>query len=763
MATAEPAPGGESIDLRAAPERLLNRELSWLDFNRRVLAQAEDVSIPILERVKFLAIHASNLDEFFQVRVAGLKDQVAARVSTTTPDGRTPSEQLDSIHRDIDAQLAVVAETLHGQLLPALASVGVVLVGWDDLDDDDRRWAATLFEERVFPVLTPLAVDLGRPFPFISNLSLSLGVILSGVDSDQRLFARIKVPPLLDRFVALPDGRRFLPLEQLIIAHLEQLFPGMTIVDNVVFRVTRNADLAIDEGEADDLLEAVEVELRRRRFRSVVRLEVERPPTDEARRLLLDELEIDEDDMYVTSVLLDLASLWQLHGLDRPDLKEPAWKSIPPPEFRDLDGTRDIFSVLRERDVLVHHPYTSFSGSVQEFIRQASRDPAVLAIKLTLYRTSGDSPIVESLIHAAEAGKQVAVVVELKARFDEENNIEWARRLERAGVHVAHGFAGIKVHTKTALVVREEADGIRRYGHVGTGNYNSKTARLYEDFGLLTADERIGADLTQLFNFLTGYGRDVGYERLLVAPHQLRGPLAELIANEAELGPAGRIVMKMNSLVDADLIDELYEASSRGVRIDLIVRGICCLRPEVPGLSDTIRVRSLVGRYLEHSRVFYFANGEGPGRPSYLIGSADLMPRNLDRRVEALAFVDAPALRERLDIVIDTCLSDAALAWCLDRDGQWRRASGPGRSTHDVLRELEAERAEAAETVLREFEAERAEAAETVLRELEAERAEAAETVVREPGAGRAEAAETVVREPGAGRAEAAKTVVREL
>ncbi len=675
-----------------SPDRFINRELSWLEFNSRVLAQAEDARLPLLERVKFVAIHASNLDEFFQVRVAGLKGQVAAGITRPTHDGLSPRAQLSSIRDAVDAQLDRVAALWRDELLPSLADAGICITAWDDLDVDDRKYLADEFENRIFPILTPLAVDLGRPFPFISNLSLNLGVILRGVDRTLHLFARVKVPNLLDRFLVLPDGERLVPVEQVIAAHLDQLFPGMETVDHVVFRVIRNADLAIDEGEAEDLLEAVEMELRRRRFRSVVRLEVEGDIAPEARDLLLDELDIEPDDVSVSEIPLDLVELWELYALDRPDLKEPEWAPVTAPELRGGDDAVDMFAVVGERDVLVHHPYTSFSTSVQEFIRQAAHDQRVLALKLTLYRTDGDSPIVESLIHAAEQGKQVAVVVELKARFDEEANIGWARRLERAGVHVAYGLLGLKVHTKTCLVVRDEPAGIRRYCHIGTGNYNSKTARLYEDIGLLTADREIGRDVGHLFNFLTGYGSEVDYEHLLVAPHGLRSGLRALIEGETALGPDGRIVLKMNSLVDAELIDALYGASQAGVPIDLIVRGICCLRPGVPQLSETIRVRSLIGRYLEHSRVYMFANGRDRDEPTYLIGSGDWMPRNLDGRIEALCPVLDPDLQARLDHILTTCLADDQLAWELDPDSTWTRVVGAGEHhTHDALR-LDAER-----------------------------------------------------------------------
>jgi polyphosphate kinase len=511
-------------------------------------------------------------------------------------------------------------------------------------------------------------------------------------------FARVKVPSLLPRFVVLPDGERYVPLEQVIAAHLDQLFPGMEIEQNHAFRVTRNADLTLEEEEADDLLAAVEIELRRRRFGRAVRLEIDAAMSDEVRELLQRELVLADDDVYEYVAPLDLGGLWAVHGLDRPDLKDPPYTRVTPPRLSADEGERvDTFAAVRRGDMLVHHPYESFRTTVEEFVRQASTDPHVLAIKMTLYRTSGDSPIARSLIRAAERGKQVAVIVELKARFDEGANIEWARALETAGVHVAYGLIGLKVHAKTLLIVRDEADGLRRYCHIGTGNYNSRTARTYEDMGLLTCDPDIGSDLTQLFNELTGYGRNVDYRRLLVAPRMLRTGMVELIRGEVAAAQAeqgqGRITLKMNSLVDNELIDELYAASQAGVEIDLIVRGICCLTPGVPGLSDTIRVRSIVGRYLEHSRIYRFANGDGPGRPRVLIGSADLMPRNLDRRVEVLTPVVEPTLQQRLDEVLEVELADDVLAWTMGPDGRWTRA-GPGGSieTHARLQKLTTER-----------------------------------------------------------------------
>src|SRR5918996_1155904 len=634
----DPRSGGADTLGVVPAERYRNRELSWLDFNRRVLAMAEDERVPLLERAKFLAIFGQNLDEFFQVRVAGLKDQVAAGIATTSPDGRTAAQQLLDIRDALDGLLPRMQAVFLDQVAPALAEAGIKLSSWADLDEDDEKFLVETFEQRIFPVLTPLGVDPGHPFPYISNMSLNLAVMVRDPVEKLRRFARVKVPPLLPRFVVLPDGERYVPLEQVIAAHLDRLFPGMEIEQHHAFRVTRNADLTLEEEEADDLLAAVEIELRRRRFGRAVRLEIDAAMSDEVRELLQRELVLADD-----------------------------------------------------------HPYESFRTTVEEFVRQASTDPHVLAIKMTLYRTSGDSPIARSLIRAAERGKQVAVIVELKARFDESANIEWARALETAGVHVAYGLIGLKVHSKTLLVVRDESEGLRRYCHIGTGNYNSRTARTYEDLGLLTCDPAIGNDLTQLFNELTGYGRNVDYRRLLVAPRMLRSGTVELIRGEVAAAAAepgrGRITMKMNSLVDSDLIDELYAASQAGVEIDLIVRGICCLTPEVPGLSETIRVRSIVGRYLEHSRIYRFANGDGPGRPRVLIGSADLMPRNLDRRVEVLTPVVEPVLQARLDEVLEVELADDVLAWSMGPDGRWTRgARGGSVETHARLQELTTER-----------------------------------------------------------------------
>ena len=690
--------------------RYLNRELSWLDFNQRVLALAEDERVPVLERGKFLAIFSQNLDEFFQVRVAALKDQLAAGLTVPSPDGRTPAEQLLDIRDQLSLALPHMEAVFLEGVAPALADAGIRFSSWSELDEEDEKFLVEAFAERIFPVLTPLAVDPGHPFPYISNLSLNLGVMVRDPVGGERRFARVKVPDILPRFVVLPDGERYIPLEQVIAAHLGELFPGMEIEQHHPFRVTRNADLTLEEEEADDLLAAVELELRRRRFGRAVRLEIDAGTSDEVRAVLQRELDLGDDDIYVHSAPLDLGGLWSVHALDRPDLKDPLYLPVTPPRLMADDQPADIFAAIRERDVLVHHPYESFRASVEELVRQASADPRVLAIKMTLYRTSGDSPIVKSLIRAAERGKQVAVLVELKARFDEGANIEWARALETAGVHVAYGLIGLKVHAKTLLVVRDEPDGLRRYCHIGTGNYNPTTAGIYEDLGLLTCDPEIGNELTQLFNELTGFGR-MRYEGLLVAPRTLRSGIVDLIRQEVAAAMAtgsdgangsdgadggegsGRIILKMNSVVDAAIIDELYAASQAGVQIDLIVRGICCLIPGVPGLSENIRVRSLVGRYLEHSRIYFFANGCGLGEPRYLIGSADLMPRNLDRRIEAVATVADPALQERLHSFLEIELADDVLAWELDASGRWHRLQPEGEdgaehNTHRRLQEL---------------------------------------------------------------------------
>jgi polyphosphate kinase len=683
--------------LPTAPEdqstRYLNRELSWLDFNERVLALAEDPARPLLARVKFLAICSQSLDEFFQVRVSGLLEQREAGLTATTPDGMRPDDQLAEIRSRVVTNTDRVERLFADDLRPALDKAGIRLVDTPDLTDEDRAWATEAFVERIFPVLTPLAVDPAHPFPYISSLSLNLAVLVRDPVTSVRRFARLKMPPLLPRFFPLPDGERFLPIEQLVASHLDRLFPGMEVVTHHVFRVTRDADLDVEEDEAEDLLAAVESILsRRRRGATSVRLEIERTMTDEVRELLMRELDLEADQVYVTGGPLDLGALWDFARLDRPELKEAPWTPATPPRLISDDGPPDVFAVLRAGDVLVHHPYDSFSSTVEVFVEEAARDPDVMAIKQTLYRTSPDTRIVRALIRAAEAGKQVVALVELQARFDEQANIAWARTLEQAGVHVVYGVVGLKTHAKVILVVRREGAGIRRYAHLGTGNYNSDTARLYEDLGLLTADQQLGSDVADLFNLLTGYSRQRGYGRLLVAPIALRERIIEMIRQQKTLGTQGRIVLKLNSLVDPPTIDALYDASTAGVRIDLAIRGICCLRPGVRGLSDTIRVRSIVGRFLEHSRVYRF--GEPGADARYFISSADLMPRNLDRRVEAAVPVDDPELRARLDEILQVTLADDVLSWELRADGGWSKVpTVHGLDAQETLMGLAAARA----------------------------------------------------------------------
>jgi len=672
--------------------RFLNRELSWLEFNARVLALAEDADLPLLERVKFVAIFADNLDEFFQIRVAGLQEQVEAEVVKRTPDGRTPSETLAAI-RDRAQDLEIrVADLVATELIPALEKERIRVVrSIEGLEPGDLTFLDQEFSERIFPVLTPISVDPSHPFPYISSLSLNLAAIVRDPMTGVRRFARVKVPPLLPRFVELPGGERFVPLEVVIAANLDRLFPGMEIVSHHAFRVTRDADVEIEEDEADDLLEAIQSVLRRRRRgASPVRLEVDETMSPEALGLLRRELGIREDEVFTAAGLIDLTALWMLVRLDRPELKYEPWVPVTQPRLTSGQDTPDLFGVLRTGDVLVHHPYDSFSTSVEAFVEQAAHDPAVLAIKQTLYRTSTqESRILHSLVRAAELGKQVVALVELKARFDEEANIGYALELEQAGVHVVYGVAGLKTHAKISLVVRREAGGVRRYAHVGTGNYNPVTARLYDDIGLLTADPEVGADLTDLFNALTGYSRQRDYRRILVAPHELRARILELVRDQAR--PGGRIVLKVNSLVDPGVIDGLYEASSAGSDVDLIVRGICCLRPGIPGLSERIRVRSLVGRYLEHSRIFRFGERE---EAAFYIGSADLMQRNLDRRVEAVVPVSDPALTARLDEMLQVLMQDDTLAWALWPDGTWTKVpSERGLNAQQRLQEIGVERA----------------------------------------------------------------------
>jgi polyphosphate kinase len=650
--------------------RYLNRELSWLDFNARVLALAEDPALPLLERAKFLAIFSDNLDEFFQVRVSGLQEQLVAGVRTTSPDGLDQVAQLRAIRMRVEELVTRQAATYTKEVAPALEEAGICFTDWVALDEDDRARLTRIFEDRIFPVLTPLAVDPAHPFPYISNLSLNLAVVVRDPNTGEERFARIKVPSLLPRFVGLPDEVRFVPLEQVIAAHVESLFPGMAVLAHHPFRVTRDADIELND-ESEDLLAAMELVLRQRtKFGAAVRLEVDTRMTPDVLDLLCRELELAPGDVYVIDGPLDLSGLFALYNLRRPDLKYPPFKPQTPTVLAGGEDA-DVLWAMRSSEFLVHHPYDSFAASVEMFVAQAAADPAVHAIKQTLYRTGGDEAgIVASLVKAAEAGKQVVALVELKARFDEQANIERARMLEQAGAHVVYGLVGLKTHAKILMVVRQEADGIRRYCHVGTGNYNPKTATLYEDIGILSADPELGADISELFNHLTGYSHPGRYRRLLVAPEQLRPALRELIRSQAR--PDGEITMKMNSLVDPEMIDDLYAASAAGASITMSVRGICCLRAGVPGLSENITVRSIVGRYLEHSRIFRFGRRDSED-VEYIIGSADLMPRNLDRRVEAMLRVIEPRSRARLDEILDYVFADDVLAWSLVPDGTWRR------------------------------------------------------------------------------------------
>jgi polyphosphate kinase len=697
LPSADGAPGGLPAPPAVTPvlcatdlpeDRYLNRELSWLDFNARVLALAEDTSQPLLERVKFLAIFSSNQDEFSMVRVAGLKRREQAGLAVRSADGLSLREQLAQIATRSRELAERQAQLYLHSIRPELEKHKITFVTWSDLGDQQRLRLSDYFTDQIFPVLTPLAVDCAHPFPSISNLSLNLAVMVRDPDSRLERFARVKVPnnvPRLVRVESDPDGRgsprTFLPLEELIGAHLGELFAGMEVLDWHLFRVTRNADFEVEEDRDEDLLQAMERELVRRRFGSPVRLEVAQPMSEHVLELLLRELDVDPYDVVEVPGLLDLSCLWQLHALHAPELKDEPLVPATHPAFGKGESPKDVFATLRDGDVLVHHPYDSFSTSVQRFIEQAARDPQVLAIKQTLYRTSGDSPIVDALIDAAEAGKQVVALVELKARFDEQANIRWARALERAGVHVVYGLMGLKTHCKTSLVVRQEGSMIRRYCHIGTGNYNPKTARLYEDIGLFTAQSAIGADLTDLFNSLTGYARPTSYRSLLVAPYGIRRGIMERIEGEIAHVQAGRpagIRIKVNSLVDEQVIDALYRAALASVRVDLVVRGICALIPGRPGLSENIQVRSILGRFLEHSRVFHFA-----GAGEHWIGSADMMHRNLDRRVEVLALVADPAITDELDAMLTSALDPATRCWVLAADGSWSPSPSAGSTVRD--------------------------------------------------------------------------------
>lgn len=702
-------PTASEINLKD-PQYYFNRELSWLEFNYRVLAEGLDGRTPLLERLKFMAIFSSNLDEFFMVRVAGLKQQVEAEVRKLTPDGRTPAQQLQDIRDRLYPLVREQKQFFEHTLKPLLSENGIHIIDYVDLSQEQRQYLQSFFENLIFPVLTPLAVDPSHPFPFISNLSLNLAVVVQDSESGEELFARIKVPKILPRFVPLPDNLHQalhnddtpimwmgIPLEQVIAHNLDALFPGMNVLECHPFRITRNADLAVEEDEADDLLLAIEQELRKRKFGgSAVRMEIQDSMPENVRTILMRGLNLEDNDVYAGEGLLGLSDVMSFMKLPASHLKDESWSPVTPPRLQRLGDPTDkndegesIFDVIAQNDVLVHHPYHSFAASVQQFITHAAHDPDVLAIKMTLYRTSGDSPIIHSLIAAAENAKQVVVLVELKARFDEENNILWARKLEKAGVHVVYGLVGLKTHTKITLVVRQETKKIRRYVHIGTGNYNPKTAKLYTDLGLLSCREELGADLTDLFNFLTGYSRQRSYRKLLVSPVNLRDRMTDTIRRETQYGPQGRIVAKMNSLVDPKIIATLYEASQAGVQIDLIVRGICCLRPGVEGVSENIRVISIVGSLLEHSRIFYFHNN---GDEEVYIGSADWMPRNLDRRVEAITPVESPETRKDLQEILGVMLADNRQAWELQPDGRYIQRQPEDRdraqSSQQIFKEM---------------------------------------------------------------------------
>jgi len=687
--------GGATADAGEDPSLYLNRELSWLDFNDRVLQLAEDERTPLLERVKFCAIYTTNLDEYYMVRVAGLRDQIDAGVEKPSQDGRIPSETIALIRERVLEQSRRLTDCFEARLRPALAGHDIRVVGVQDLDEDRRAELARHFQKAIFPALTPLAVAPGRPFPYISNVSISLAVLVRDPITDQTVFARVKVPTeILPRFVTLrqpaPEPALLVPLEDVIAHHLDALFPGMEIADYDVFRVTRDADLEVSD-DAADLLQAVEDELRRRRFGEVVRVEVGADCSEKLREALAGLLGVEDDEVYPVDGLLDMGALWQIVKLPgHAELREETLVGITHPRLLRHEGERpDVLGAMREGDLLVHHPYVSFSTSVERFVEQAVADPNVLAIKQTVYRTSDDSPLVPALIDATERGKQAVALVELQARFDERMNIHWAKALEEAGVHVVYGQPALKTHAKCVLVVRREGDGVRNYVHIGTGNYHSATARLYTDFGLFTTDEQIGADVADMFNYLTGYGRPLHYRKVLMAPNQLRDGIIKQIERTVEAhseGSPARIAMKMNSLVDGRCIRALYAASRAGVRVDLNVRGICCLRPGVPGLSENIRVVSIVGRLLEHSRVYAFQRG---GEHTVYIASADLMPRNLDHRVELAVPIESEELRGEVLDTLERAFADNQSSWDLDSGGAWqRRSPGPGEEPRSLQLEL---------------------------------------------------------------------------
>lgn len=663
-------------------DRYSDREISWLAFNQRVLELAEDDKLPVLERANFLAIFASNLDEFFMVRVAGLKRRIMTGLAVSTNVGRAPEDLLDDIRQRAHELQARHARAFRDGVRPALADAGIHIVTWDSLDAADQEILRNYYEQHIYPVLMPLAVDTAHPFPYISGLSLNLSIKVRNPKTKKEEFARLKVPQMIPRLIRVDqretlDNVRFIALEDLIAHQLDGLFPGMEVLDHHVFRVTRNEDVEIEEDEAENLIQALEKELLRRRFGPPIRLEVSEDMDDATRNLLIREFEISEREVYTLPAPLDLRGLFTISGLDRPELRynkhvpvTNAWLRPPNPTDKP-----NIFEAVSKREVLVHHPYESFSTSVQAFLEQAASDPNVLAIKQTLYRTSGDSPIIAALIKAAESGKQVLALVEIKARFDEEANISWARKLEKAGVHVVYGLVGLKTHCKLVHVIREENGSLKHYSHIGTGNYNPKTSRIYEDFGLFTSSPEVGKDLTKLFNVLSGYAIEKKYKRLLVAPLSLRNGLIERIDAEAAAARAGResgIRIKANSMVDEATIDALYRASQAGVPIDILVRGICAVKAGQPGLSETIRVRSVLGRYLEHSRIYSFAND---GDPIVFIGSADLMHRNLDRRVEALVRLTQTDHLEQIKNLFDLAFSETVAAWTLEPDGEWVRRS----------------------------------------------------------------------------------------
>ena len=683
-------------ELPLPPDRFFDRELSWLKFNKRVLELAQDETIPIIERASFAAIFASNLDEFFMVRVAGLKRRIDTGIAVTSASGLSPRQQMRAIseqaHRLQDEHAHYVVDTI----LPELAKQNIQLLGWDKLTIAEQERLSRYFSQQVFPVLTPLAVDPAHPFPYISGGSINLAVLVENPTSGKSHFARVKIPDNLDRLVPVDDMTEdeaedvrygFITMENLIIAHLETLFPGMIIKEARSFRVTRNEDIEVEEDDAENLLNAIEKELLRRRFGPPIRLEISDETSPFLSQLLADQMGVTPDEVYRLPAPLDATVLFELGGIDRPDLKFPPFVPTTNRQIAEVESSRaqDIFAAIRERDILLHHPYDSFSTSVQAFLAQAAADPKVLAIKQTLYRTSSNSPIIDALIDAAQAGKQVLALVELKARFDEDANIAWARKLERAGVHVVYGIVGLKTHCKLSLVVRQEADGLTRYCHVGTGNYNPKTARQYTDLGLLTCDPVVGQDMTKLFNQLSGYAPKSSFHRLLVAPRTVRSGLIQRIRREEEAARAGKeawIKIKVNSIVDEKTIDALYRASQAGVKIDIVERGICSLKPGVPGLSDNIRVRSILGRFLEHSRIYAFANSDGPqigegpvSGPEVWIGSADLMHRNLDRRVEALVRITAPEQVQELIDYVDLQMADTTSSWHMQPDGTYVRHS----------------------------------------------------------------------------------------